>query len=199
MRFERFLVSRSVAALAALALCASVVSAGAGQMGDKRKETKIITSSVDVGGTKGAVEVRYLNVPWGEKTFSYLEVGGDDYYSGRTWPFAHLKLAKSATLGGKSLAPGDYVLYITPKSSSAPMSLTVASFKPGSSGTFLVEGNVFTETPSDASTILTVPVTFTKGEPVIDHLEIMVAKAASGAEIKVHYGDRWLSQTLEAK
>jgi hypothetical protein len=205
MRAMRSFATRVLALAAVVAVgtgFAVAAFARGGQMdgqGDKRKLTTIQTASLDLGEKKNAVEVRYLNLPFGEKTFSYLEVGGDDYYSTRTWPIAHLKLGTSATLGGKTLAAGDYVLYVTPKSSSAPMSLTVASFKPDTSGTFLVAGNVFVDTPKDAVEVVKVPAEFTKGEPAIDHLEIALAQAGKGAEIKVHYGNRWLTQTLEAK
>ncbi len=161
--------------------------------GDKRKMTTIQTAKHD------AVEVKYLNLPWGEKTFSYLETGGNEYYSTRTWPFAHLKLAKTASWAGHDLAAGDYVMYITPKSASAPMTLTVASFKPGASGTFLVAGDVFTETPKDAVAVGSAPVSFDKQSPVADELKVMVEKAGDGADVKVHYGDRWLAQHLTVK
>jgi hypothetical protein len=201
MNIVKRVVSRALASRATIAVCIGLVAASAamGAQGvDRRKETTIVTSAVDVGSTKGAIEVRYLNVPFGETTFGYLESGGSDYYSTRTWPFAHLKLATSAKVAGKTLSAGDYVLYVTPKSATVPMSLSVASFKPGASGTFLVAGNVFTETPKDAVEVVKVPVTFTKGGPSIDHLEIVLDSASKGAEMKVHYGDRWLSQTIEA-
>ena len=104
------------------------------QTPDKRKQTTIQTSK------DGSVSVQYLNLPWGEKTFSYMESGGNEYYSTRTWPFAHLKLEKDATWADKTLTAGNYVLYITPKSEKTPMTLTVASFTPAHhDSTFLVD------------------------------------------------------------
>jgi hypothetical protein len=197
MHRNPILSTRAAAAFFALAVFVGASCAASAQMGggqpDKRKQTTIQTSK------HGSVEVRYLNLPWGEKTFSYMEVGGSDYYSTRTWPFAHLTLEKAATWQGNQLAPGDYVLYITPKGAQAPMSLTVASFKPGASGTFLVAGDVFTETPKDASTIATVPVTFDKKGPVSDELKIDVSGASDGHDVVVHYGDRWLTTHLSSK
>jgi hypothetical protein len=182
-----------VATFVAAAACTpSNAQMGAGG-GDKRKLTTIQTAKL------GDVEVRYLNLPWGEKTFGYLEVGGNEYYSTRNWPFAHLKLAREASWGGKTLAPGDYVLYITPKSASAPMTLSVASFKPNDSGTFLVAGNVFTETPGDAVVVASKPVTFDKKDPVAAELMIAVDSAGDGADVKVHYGNRWLVEHLTVK
>ena len=189
--------SRALAFAFALSLVAGATGAASAQMGgqqqDKRKLTTIQTAKA------GNVEVRFLNLPWGERTFGYMEVGGDDYYSNRTWPFAHLTLAAPGTWNGTKLAQGDYVLYITPKSAKAPMTLTLASFKPNASGTFLAAGNVFTETPADAVTVATVPVTFEKKDPVVDHLQIDVAGAGDGQDIVVHYGNRWLTQHISTK
>ena len=189
--FTRAVALTFVAALVAAAGC----TAGNAQMGggDKRKATTIQTAKFDAG------EVRYLNLPWGEKTFSYLEVGGNEFYSTRSWPFAHLKLTKQAMWNDKTLAPGDYVLYITPKSASAPMTLTVASFKPNDTGSFLVAGNVFTETPSDAVVIATKPVTFERKDPVANELMVKVAPHGDHAELTVHYGNRWLIEHLGVK
>jgi hypothetical protein len=172
--------------------CAASAEMG-GQQQDKRKLTTIQTAK------DGSVEVRYLNLPWGERTFAYMEVGGDSYYSNRTWPFAHLTLAAPAVWRDKQLAAGDYVLYITPKPVTGSMTLTVASFKPNASGTFLVAGDVFTETPKDAAAVATVPVTFDKKDPVVDHLEINVAKGGAGTDVVVHYGDRWLTEHFMPK
>lgn len=189
-------LTRAVALTFVAALVAAAGStAGNAQMGggDKRKATTIQTAKFDNG------EVRYLNLPWGEKTFSYLEVGGSEFYSTRSWPFAHLKLAKQANWGGKTLAPGDYVLYITPKSASAPMTLSVASFKPNESGSFLVAGDVFTETPAGAVVVATKPVTFDRKDPVASELMIKVAPLGDHAELTVHYGNRWLVEHLGVK
>lgn len=178
----------------AVALFACAFATALAQTPDKRKQTTVQTAK------DGSVEVRYLNLPWGEKTFSYMETGGNEYYSTRTWPFAHLKLEKDATWADKTLTAGNYVLYITPKSEKTPMTLTVASFTPAHhDGSFLVAGDVFTETPKDAAAVATVPVTFDKKAPVSDSLMIDVAKAGDGHDIVVHYGDRWLTAHLAEK
>jgi hypothetical protein len=175
---------------------------GGGPRVDKRRQTTIQTSAADAGQTKNAVEVRYLNLPWGEATFGYIETGTDTrnqgYYAGRTWPIAHLKLAAPATFEGHKLAPGDYVIVITPANAkeNKGMMLGIASFTPGEGGTFLKAGNVFVDTPKDAKIIAEKPIKFAKGAPVVDHLVIEAAKEAHGVALKFHYGDRTLVETL---
>jgi len=204
MKSGRKILSLSIAyAILIVSLFLSVNSSIAGQGGeqDKRKLTKIQTVSIDVGKTKNAVEVLYLDLPWGEKTFGYLEQGGNDYYSTRTWPFAHLKLAVRAKYDGKVLAPGNYMMIITPKNDPRvpQMTLSIASFHPDQKqGTFLVPGDIFTETPRNVVLIDKKPVSFEKGAPMADYLKIDLEKVESDAavDLKVHYGDRSLTKKL---
>jgi hypothetical protein len=170
---------------------------------DPRKLTTIQVAAADDGKTKTAVEVRYLNLPFGAATFGYMEVGGDRYYSNRTWPILHLKLARQAVYDGKTLQPGDYVFFITPKSEKLKtdsMMFSLASFKPDAArGTFLVPGDVFTETPKDAVVISQKPVTFGKDATTSPSLQVWVGKESDGVSIKLHYGNRTLTEKLTWK
>jgi hypothetical protein len=195
-------------ALAAVALCALLAQAAAGQdtQVDKRKLTTVQTAAADCGDVNKAVVVRYLNLPFGEATFNYVETGKDPanggYYSGRTWPIAHLRLAAPATHDGKMLAPGDYVIYLTPRNTekNTDMTLTVASFKPAQiGGTFLKAGDVFVETPKDAQVVSQKKVKFERGASKVDELQVWVGKQQDKVDIKFHYGDRTLVETLKLK
>jgi hypothetical protein len=173
---------------------------------DRRKQTKVQTASAEHGGKKAAVEVRYLDLPWGEATFGYIETGLDPrnggYYAGRSWPIAHLRLAVPATYDGKQLAPGDYAFVITPRDAKAnrDMTLALASFKPeAEGGTFLKAGDVFVETPKDVRVIASKPVKFAKGGSVADQLQVAVGKQGRNVEIKFHYGDRTLTEKLKLR
>jgi hypothetical protein len=170
---------------------------------DKRKLTTIQTASVDVGETKKAVEVRYLNLPWGKATFGYIETGIDprngQYYAKRSWPVAHVRLSAPAKYQGKTLAPGDYALIITPKNpeTKAGMKLSLASFKPtDANGTFLVPGNVFVEAPKDATVIAEREVAFAEGAPLVEELHIWTGAEGKTVSIKINYGDRTLTEKL---
>lgn len=163
---------------------------------DKRKQTTIQTVTLDVARNKEAVTVKFLNLPWGEKTFSYLEVGGDDYYSTRDWPFAHLKLTRKAKWIGADLEPGDYVWVVTPKSATQPMGLSIWKFTPGASGTFLVAGDVFTDRPADAVMVASKLVTFERDKPLVDHLDIKAAVNGKKVAVTVNYGTRSITEEL---
>ena len=173
---------------------------------DKRKLTTIKTASVDVGATKSAVAVRYLNLPWGQATFGYIESGIDpnngNYYAPRTWPIAHLRLTAPASFQGKTLAPGDYAMIITPRNptTKSNLKLSLASFKPAeANGTFLVPGNVFVETPKDATIVAEKEIAFGTGAPVVDELHIWTGAEGKTVSIKINYGDRTLTEKLTLK
>jgi len=179
------------------AICFTSTAALAQMQGtDKRKQTTIQTVTLDVGKAKQAVTVKYLNLPWGEKTFSFLEEGGNGFYSTRDWPFAHMKLAGKAKWMTHNLEAGDYVWVVTPKSADAPMNLSLWKFTPGETGTFLVAGDVFTARPADAVMVASKPVTFERDKPLVDHLEISATAAGKKASLVVNYGTRSLKEEI---
>ena len=191
------LLTRLATSTFVAALCLTSVTALAQMQGtDKRKQTTIQTVTLDLGKSKEAVTVKFLNVPWGEKTFSFLEVGGNSFYSTRDWPFAHLKVAGKAKWIGADIEPGDYVWVVTPKSETAAMGLSLWKFTPGESGTFLVAGDVFTERPANAVMVASKPIVFERDKPLVDHLEITATANGKNASIVVRYGTRSITEEL---
>jgi hypothetical protein len=210
--FKNKLGSLALSIMFAAALVAAAASAARAQDGgqmnaapvDKRKLTTIQTASADYGKTKDAVQVRYLNLPWGEATFGYIETGIDSrnngYYAGRPWPIAHLRLNVPATWGGKKLAPGDYAIVITPRNAktNTDMTLALELFTPAEAGgTFLKAGDVFVETPKDATIVSQKTIKFDKGGAVAPQLEVWVGSKGKDVDIKLHYGDRTLTEKLK--
>lgn len=182
----------------------SVVRATAVQNGmtmgenDPRKATTIQTTSAKLGNVADAVTVRYLNLPWGAQTFGYIENGGNQFYSTRTWPIAHLTLKTRAKFFGREFDPGDYVLTIVPKGLAHKMGMQVRSFRPGGDGgTFLVPGNVFTETP-DGPILASRPVEFKPGAPQSDAMRISLTAKKNMVEMTINYGDRSFTEKLTA-
>lgn len=172
-----------------------LITAKAQETQDRRKLTTVQTRSLPYKGKQDAITVRYLNLPWGETTFGYIENGGNRYYSSRTWPIAHITLAISAKYEGKTLKPGDYVLVVTPKNGEQQMTLSVSSFN-ANGGTFLTPGNVFTETPKDAVEITKRPIAFAKGAPFHEEMNVELKEADEAVDIKISYGDRLLVEKI---
>jgi hypothetical protein len=74
----------------------NVAGAPGAPIGPTARMTTIQTASLDIDKTQNAVQLQYLDMPFGPVTFGHMEKGDDGYYSKRTWPFAHLKLAVKA-------------------------------------------------------------------------------------------------------
>jgi len=204
-----FAVALSLTFVVLAAACVSAQD-GTGQTSpaptDKRKLTTVQSASADYNKTPKAVEVRYLNLPWGEATFGYIETGIDTrnggYYAGRAWPIAHLHLAVPATYDGKDLKPGDYAFVITPRNAKTNTDMTLALewFKPAEEGgTFLKAGDVFVEVPKDAVVVTQKTIKFAKGGEPVNELQTWVGKQGKNIEVKFHYGDRTLTEKLKLK
>ncbi|MCA1556677.1 MAG: hypothetical protein LC747_08320, partial [Acidobacteria bacterium] len=77
------------------------------------------------------------------------------------------------------------------------MKLAFASFKPAeANGTFLVPGNVFVEAPKDAVVVAEKEIAFGQGAPLVDQLSIWAGREGKTVSIKIHYGDRTLTEKL---
>jgi hypothetical protein len=159
-----------------------------------REQTTIQTASLDVKDKKSAITVKYLDLPWGEKSFSYIEKGEENYYGTRSWPFARMITTVPVKLEDHDLAPGNYALVINPAKKGQPMALTVSQIT--GDGEFLQPGNVFVEVPT-GKTIFSAPVTFETGDKILaDHMKIVLGQADNGITLTVLYGNRKLNRLL---
>lgn len=158
-----------------------------------REQTTIQTATADIGAVKEAVTVDYLNYPWGEVTFSYIEHGTkDSYYGERDWAFAQLDTKSALTMDGTKINPGQYALVISPGGGSKPMTLSVIQFD---GPTFLKAGNVFAPAPKGTS-IYSQPVSFQTVDATVDHMKIDIAPTAQGCDLVVNYGNRRLVKSF---
>ena len=159
-----------------------------------REQTTIQTASMDVKDKKAAITVKYLDLPWGEKTFTYIEKGDDNYYGTRSWPFARLITTVPVKLEDHDLTPGNYALVINPAKKGQGMAITVVQIS--GDGEFLQSGNVFVEAPT-GKTIFSAPAVFDTGDKVLaDHMKITLGQAETGVTFTVLYGNRKLNRLL---
>jgi hypothetical protein len=158
-----------------------------------REQTTIQTATFAKGSLTDAVSVSYLNFPWGEVTFNYIEKGTKgSYYGERTWPFAQLDSKIPLTFEGTRLNAGQYALVITPGDESKSMSLSIIPFE---GSTFLKAGNIFSPAPK-ATAVYTKDVAFETVGEVADHMKIELAPNAQGFDMVVNYGNRKLTKSF---
>jgi hypothetical protein len=188
MEFSR--MKRLAMSFFLLAILAMVSSA------QTREQTTLQNASLDLASIKEAVTVTYLNFPWGEVTFSYIEHGTKGtYYGERTWPFAQLDTKIPLTLEGSKLTPGQYALIIVPGEEAKPMTLSVVQFE---GATFVKPGNVFSPAPH-GNAVYKKDVTFSTVDALLDHMKIDLLSTGQGFDLMVNYGNRRLTKSFVAK
>jgi len=158
-----------------------------------RAQTTIHTATFAKGPLTDAVIVSYLNFPWGETSFNYIEKGTKgSYYGERTWPFAQLDSKIPLTFEGTRLNAGQYALVINPGDETKSMSMSIIPFE---GATFLKAGNIFSPTPK-ATAVYTKDVAFETVGEVVDHMKIAVAPNDQGFDLVVNYGNRKLTKSF---
>jgi hypothetical protein len=178
---------------ALLFLLAFLVSTGSAQT---REQTTLQTANLDLATIKDAVAVSYLNFPWGEVTFSYIEHGTKGtYYGERTWPFAQLDTKIPLTLEGTKMNPGQFALVIVPGEDVKPMTLSVVQFD---GPTFIKPGNVFSPAPK-GNVVYKKDVSFSTVDTLSDHMKIDLASTGQGFDLIVNYGNRRLTKSFITK
>jgi hypothetical protein len=174
-------------------LLACLVQAGFAQT---REQTTVQTANLDLATIKDAVSVSYLNFPWGEVTFSYIEHGTKgSYYGERTWPFAELDTKVPLTLEGTKMNPGQFALVIIPGEDVKPMTLSVVQFD---GPTFVKPGNVFSPAPK-GNVVYKKDVSFSTVDALSEHMKIELASTGQGFDLIVNYGNRRLSKSFITK
>ncbi|MBZ5551772.1 MAG: hypothetical protein LAO21_03550 [Acidobacteriia bacterium] len=178
---------------ALLFLLACLVNVGSAQT---REQTTLQAASLDLATIKDAVAVSYLNFPWGEVTFSYIEHGTKGtYYGERTWPFAQLDTKIPLTFEGTKLNPGQFALVIIPGEDVKPMTLSVVQFD---GPTFVKPGNIFSPAPK-GNLVYKKDVSFSTVDTVFDHMKIELASTGQGFDLIVNYGNRRLTKSFITK
>lgn len=161
-----------------------------------REQTTIQTTTFDVATLRDAVTISYLNLPWGEATFGYIEHGTKgSYYGERTWPFAQLETKVALTLDGTRINPGQYALVITPGADVKPMSLSIVPFE---GPTFLKPGNIFSPTPKGMA-LYNRDISFQTFDGLADHMKIDAVATPTGFDLVVNYGNRKLAKSFTTK
>ena len=133
--------SQTLVPLLSLIFCTSAII-----LCQTREQTTIQSVSATVKGKPDAIVVKYLDLPWGEKTFEYVEKGEDNYYGTRSWPFARMIVSVPVRIEDHQLSPGSYALVLNPAKKSQPLAITLIKLPDDKE--FLQPGNVFVEVPS---------------------------------------------------
>jgi|SRR5579885_497353 len=157
-------------------------------LGQTREQTTVHTASAAAKGKSDAVIVKYLDLPWGEKTFTSIEKGEDDYYGTRGWPFARLVINVPVHIEDHALAAGNYAIVLTPAKKAQPLSVSV--IKLNDDKEFLQPGNIFVEVPPGQTIFSEVANFETVAQSAADHMKVTLESDEKGISMTVLYGNR---------
>jgi hypothetical protein len=159
-----------------------------------REQTTIQTAKASVKDKSDAIAIKYLNLPWGEKTFEYLEKGTDEYYSTRSWPFARIIVGVPVHINDHSLTTGNYALVLTPAKKGQPMVVSVIRLNDEKE--FMQPGNIFVEVPA-GKTLFSEPANFqTMDQASADHMKATLDSDDKGVTLNIVYGNRKFSRLI---
>jgi hypothetical protein len=138
------------------------------------------------------VEAQFVGYPWRPDVFQTMESGGTAPEGQRSWAFARLATSSFFAIDGKVIPPGHYVLALTPKTGSLPMTLEV---RRGEGREIFADPTTMTP-PPPGETVYKAPATFATGAEPVPTLDLTLTGWSDGASLTVRYGDRKLTKDL---
>jgi hypothetical protein len=138
------------------------------------------------------VEAQFVGYPWRPDVFQTMESGGTAPEGQRSWAFARLATSSFFAIDGKVIPPGRYVLALTPKTGSLPMTLEV---RRGEGREIFADANAMAP-PPPGETVYKAPATFAAGAEPVPALDLTLAGWSDGATLTIRYGDRKLTKDL---
>jgi hypothetical protein len=138
------------------------------------------------------VEAQFLNYPWRPDVFQTLESGGTAPEGQRSWAFARLATSSYFAIDGAVIPPGHYVLALTPKTGSLPMTLEVRR----GDGREIFADVTAMAPPPGGETVYKSPAVFATGAEPVPALDVTLAQWSDGVTLTVRYGNRKLTRTF---
>jgi len=138
------------------------------------------------------VEAQFVNHPWRPDVFQTMESGGTAPEGQRSWAFARLATSSYFAIDGRVIPPGRYVLVLTPKTGSLPMTLEVRR----ADGLEIFADVTAMAPPPGGETVYKTPAVFATGAEPVPTLDVTLAQWSDGVTLTVRYGNRKLTKTL---
>lgn len=135
-------------------------------------------------------EAEFVNTPWRPDIFEAMETGGSTPQ--RAWAFARFTTSADFAMDGKVIPAGRYVLVLTPKTGSLPMTLEV---RRGPGRELFTDPNAMAP-PEGGETVYKSPATFVPSTEPVPALDVTLAGWSDGVAITIRYGNRKLTKEL---
>ncbi len=138
------------------------------------------------------IEAEFVNYPWRPDVFQTMESGGTAPEGQRSWAFARLATSSYFAIDGKVVPPGRYVLALTPRTGSLPMTLEVRR----GDGREIFADVTAMAPPPGGETVFKSPAVFTTGTEPVPALDVTLARWNDGVTLTIRYGNRKLTKDL---
>ena len=138
------------------------------------------------------VEAQFLNYPWRPDVFQTMESGGTAPEGQRSWAFARLATSSCFAIDGKVIPPGHYVLALTPRTGSLPMTLEIRR----GDGREIFADVTAMAPPPGGETIYKSPAVFATGAEPVPALDVTLTGWKDGVTVTIRYGNRKLTKDL---
>ena len=135
-------------------------------------------------------EAEFVDYPWRPDIFEAMETGGTAPQ--RAWAFARFITSADFAMDGTVIPAGHYVLVLTPKTGSLPMTLEV---RRGPGRELFADPNAMAP-PAGGETVYKSPVTFTPSVEPVPVLDVTLAGGSDGVLLTIRYGNRKLTKEL---
>jgi len=138
------------------------------------------------------IEAQFVNHPWRPDVFQTMESGGSAPEGRRAWAFARVATSSYFAIDGTVLPPGRYVLALTPKTGSLPMTLEI---RRGDGREIFADVSAMAPPPG-GETVYKSPAVFATGADPVPALDVTLARWSDGVTLTVRYGNRKLTKDL---
>ncbi len=135
-------------------------------------------------------EAEFAGTPWRPDIFEAMETGGTTPQ--RAWAFARLNTSWYFAMDGRAIEPGRYVLVLTPKTGTLPMTLEL---RRGAGRELFADANAMLP-PPDGETVYKAPATFVPSPEPVPALDVTLAGWSDGVVLTIRYGNRKLTKEL---
>jgi hypothetical protein len=121
-----------------------------------------------------------------------MESGGGAPEGQRSWAIARLATSSYFAIDGKVILPGRYVLALTPKTGSLPMTLEVRR----GDGREIFADVTAMAPPPGGETVYKSPAVFATGAEPVPALDLTLTRWDDGVTLTIRYGNRKLTKDL---
>ena len=137
-------------------------------------------------------EAEFVNYPWRPGVFATMESGGTAPEGQRSWAFARLSTSSYFAIDGKVIPSGRYVLVLTPKTGSLPMTLEVRR----GDGREIFADLTAMAPPPGGEIVCKSPAAFVASAEPVPALDVTLTGWSDGVALTIRYGNRKLTKDL---